>query len=82
MERKMTADDIAVEFDSHWHKMAAVILWKCRGSQSLVVTAKDLEQFSAHFLPGIPVLVTNAYNDSIELKVIDEESAKQLGWKG
>lgn len=64
--------------EGHWQKLATLILWKCVRRESVTITAEDIQRFEAEFAPGIPVLLTYGHQDSLEFRIVDEESAKRL----
>jgi hypothetical protein len=58
--------------ESHWQHMAALILWKCKGSVRLVVSKRDIERFAKEFAPGFPTLYHRPGKEAIEFQVVTE----------
>ncbi len=66
------------QMDGHWQKVAMLLLWKLTKGKAVKITAADIEQCSASFAPGVPVILTHGHHDSIEFSIVDQAAADRL----
>ena len=79
MNRKINPDSrVLQDVDGYWQKIAAFLLWKLAGTSKVVITAKDMQDMSENFAPGIPCVFTHGKAESLEFSLVTEAEAVRL----
>lgn len=64
--------------DDDWQKVAALLLWKLEGRETVTITTADIEAMEAEFAQGEPVMLMQGNGENIELSIIPSDRAETL----
>lgn len=67
------------QLDTHWQKMAMLILWKLNGDKTVTITTEDIEKFTTESeARGGFTLFTHGHETSIDFQVVDKQGVENI----
>lgn len=69
---------ILQQLDGQWQKIACALMYKLSRESPVIITHKDLAELQAYMRDGDKHLLTWGHADSVELRIVTLEKAREL----
>ncbi|MDP1795900.1 MAG: hypothetical protein Q8K78_00385 [Planctomycetaceae bacterium] len=71
---------VTQELREHWHKIAALLMWKLRQSK-VTITIEDIGVFDAVPDASMPTIIVHYHKDSMDILLMPIEEAQRYAAK-